>query len=98
MWILIRAIRTKSEHTFREISFTWKFLNLKLNLLLPFRFYGTTALSLASAGGHLNVMVMLREYASETRRRGPTPLIAAIATKQYQIVIHLEFAGFLVTV
>nr|CRZ25734.1 Bm10874 [Brugia malayi] len=63
----------------------------------PFRttFYGTTALSLASSRGHLNVLVMLREYASETRRRAPTPLIAAIATKQYQIVIHLEFAGFI---
>ncbi|CAG9539605.1 unnamed protein product [Cercopithifilaria johnstoni] len=63
----------------------------------PFRttFYGATALSLASARGHLNVMVMLRKYASETRRRAPTPLIAAIATKQYQIVIHLQFAGII---
>ncbi|MCP9259242.1 hypothetical protein DINM_002202 [Dirofilaria immitis] len=61
----------------------------------PFRttFFGTTALSLASAGGHLNVIVMLREYKSQTRRRAPTPLIAAIATKQYQIVIYLKFAG-----
>ncbi|EFO22423.2 hypothetical protein LOAG_06058 [Loa loa] len=63
----------------------------------PFRttFYGTTALSLASSGGHLNVMAMLCEYASQTRRHAPTPLIAAIATKQYQIVIHLEFAGII---
>ncbi|VDK67889.1 unnamed protein product [Litomosoides sigmodontis] len=58
-------------------------------------FYGTTALSLASAGGHFNVIVLLREYASQTRRRAPTPLIAAIAAKQYQIVIHLQFAGII---
>ncbi|KAL4002899.1 Ankyrin repeats (3 copies) family protein [Acanthocheilonema viteae] len=63
----------------------------------PFRttFYGTTALSLASAGGHINVMVILREYVSQTRRRAPTPLIAAIGTKQYQTVIHLQFAGII---
>uniref|UniRef100_A0A0R3RJC3 ANK_REP_REGION domain-containing protein n=1 Tax=Elaeophora elaphi TaxID=1147741 RepID=A0A0R3RJC3_9BILA len=63
----------------------------------PFRttFYGTTAFSLACAGGHLNVMAMLREYVSQTRRRAPTPLIAAIAAKQYQTVIHLQFAGII---
>ncbi|OZC11557.1 ankyrin repeat protein [Onchocerca flexuosa] len=63
----------------------------------PFRttFYGTTALSLASAGGHLNVMAILRKYESHTRRRAPTPLIAAIAKKQYQAIIYLEFASII---
>uniref|UniRef100_A0A2K6WI56 SAM domain-containing protein n=1 Tax=Onchocerca volvulus TaxID=6282 RepID=A0A2K6WI56_ONCVO len=63
----------------------------------PFRttFYGTTALSLASAGGHLNVMAILRKYESQTRRRAPTPLIAAIAKKQYQAIIYLNFASII---
>uniref|UniRef100_A0A915PFQ0 SAM domain-containing protein n=1 Tax=Setaria digitata TaxID=48799 RepID=A0A915PFQ0_9BILA len=61
----------------------------------PFRttFYGTTALSLASAGGHARAMAVLRKYESQTRRCAPTPLISAIARKQYQTVIYLEFEG-----
>lgn len=59
-----------------------------------FRFYGTTPLALATAGGCLKVVALLRKYECRLRRSAPSPLIAAVAKQRYQLVIYFDFVGY----
>uniref|UniRef100_A0A0M3HHE0 ANK_REP_REGION domain-containing protein n=1 Tax=Ascaris lumbricoides TaxID=6252 RepID=A0A0M3HHE0_ASCLU len=55
-----------------------------------FRFYGVTALTLAIAGGYLDVVALLQNERCPTQGDAPTPLCAAVAKRHHHIIIFLE--------
>ncbi|VDM43488.1 unnamed protein product [Toxocara canis] len=53
-------------------------------------FYGVTALTLAIAGGFLDIVALLQSARCPTQENAPTPLVAAVAKRHHHIIIFLE--------